>query len=198
MLCASVKVSGITIRPPFGSRACAATTDSSSDKSRTGAAIASTAKDEAAALKGFRKASAYGATAGLNSIATLVTRGAISLSSSNHLPASEPTIAWIGLRLCVPDHYHAAQCRHGIPRGRWYRHRSAHYRLCTRHTFKADGSTRSPAVAGVRSQWTHGNPAADRLSHQGAHQPVVLRQAVPRSGCPRARLPHCHRYPSRA
>src|SRR5690348_12204148 len=87
----SVKVSGITIRPPFGARACAAMTDSSSDMSRTGAAIASTAKDEAAALKGFRKDSAYGATAGLNSIATLATRGAISLSSSNHLPASEPT-----------------------------------------------------------------------------------------------------------
>src|SRR6516225_7823137 len=95
----------------------------------------------------------------------------------------------LGLRLCVPDHCYAAQCRHGIPRGRWYRHRSAHYRLCTRHTFEADGSTRSPAVAGVRSQWSHGNPAADRLSHQGAHQPVVLCQAVPRSGCPRARLP---------
>jgi hypothetical protein len=60
----------------------------------TGAAIGSTAKYEAAALKGFRKASAYGATAGLNSIATLATRGAISLSSSTHLPPSEPTIAW--------------------------------------------------------------------------------------------------------
>jgi hypothetical protein len=45
----------ITIRPPFGSRACAATTDSSSELSRTDAAIASTAKDRAAALKGFRK-----------------------------------------------------------------------------------------------------------------------------------------------
>src|SRR5262245_39867081 len=62
--------------------------------SRTGASIASTAKDEAAALNGLRKALAYGATAGLNSIATLATCGAISLSSSNHLPASEPTIAW--------------------------------------------------------------------------------------------------------
>jgi hypothetical protein len=71
-----MKVSGITIRPPFGSRAYAATTDSSSDKSRTAAAITSTAKDEAAALRGFRKDSAYGATAGLNSIATLVTRRA--------------------------------------------------------------------------------------------------------------------------
>ena len=49
-----VKASGITIRPLFGSRACAATTDSSSDVSRIGAEIASTAKDAAAALKGFR------------------------------------------------------------------------------------------------------------------------------------------------
>jgi hypothetical protein len=38
---------------------------------RTGAAIASTATDEAAALMGFRKDSAYGVDAGLNSIATL-------------------------------------------------------------------------------------------------------------------------------
>src|SRR5215467_486226 len=37
----------------------------------------------AAALKWFRKDSAYGATDGLNSIATLVTRGAISLSNSS-------------------------------------------------------------------------------------------------------------------
>ena len=34
------RVSGIEIRPLFGSRACAAMTDSSSDLSRTGAAIA--------------------------------------------------------------------------------------------------------------------------------------------------------------
>ena len=84
---ATMKASGITIRPPFGSRACAAMTDSSSDLSRTGAAIASTAKDAAAALKGFRKYSEYGAVAGLNRKATRVTRGAISLSSSSHLPA---------------------------------------------------------------------------------------------------------------
>ena len=45
-----MKASGMTIRPPSGSRACPATTDSSSDVSRTGAAIASTAKDAAAAL----------------------------------------------------------------------------------------------------------------------------------------------------
>src|SRR6516225_6547585 len=90
----SMKVSGITIRPPFCARACAAMTASSSDVSRTDAAIGSTAKDDAAALNGFRNASAYGATAGLNSIATLVTRGAISLSSSNHLPPSEPSKAW--------------------------------------------------------------------------------------------------------
>ena len=40
-------------RPPFGVRACAAMANSSVDVSRTGAAIGSTAKDEAAALKGF-------------------------------------------------------------------------------------------------------------------------------------------------
>src|SRR3984893_11336235 len=62
--------------PPFGSRACAAMTDSSSDPSRTGAAIASTAKDAAAALKGFSQYSAYVADTGLNSIATRTTRGA--------------------------------------------------------------------------------------------------------------------------
>jgi hypothetical protein len=70
----------------------------------------------------------------------------------------------LGLHLCVPDHRHAAQYRHGIPRRRWYRHRPAHYRLCTRHTIEADGPIRSAAVAGVRCQCGHGNPAADRLS----------------------------------
>jgi hypothetical protein len=44
-------------------------------------------------LKGFRKISAYGAVAGLNKKATLLTRGAISLRSSSHLPASEPSNA---------------------------------------------------------------------------------------------------------
>src|SRR5215471_4347902 len=92
MLCASVKLSGITIRPPFGSRACAATTDSSSDKSRTGAAIASTAKEGAAALKELSQNSAYVAAAGLNTIVTLATRGAISLSSSSHLPPSASSL----------------------------------------------------------------------------------------------------------
>src|SRR6266403_1064386 len=84
---ASVKLSGIAIRPPFGSRACAAMTDSSSDLSRTGVAIASTAKEAAAALKGFSQYSAYVADTGLNSIATRATCGAISLSISSHLPA---------------------------------------------------------------------------------------------------------------
>src|SRR5262249_47229505 len=77
----------ITTRPPFGALACATITDSSSDVSRTEAAIASTPKDEAAALKGFRKTSAYGAVAGLNRKATRLTGGAISLSSSSDLPA---------------------------------------------------------------------------------------------------------------
>src|SRR5260370_22089256 len=40
------------IRPAFGARACAAMTGSSSDSSRTGAAIASTPRDGAATLKG--------------------------------------------------------------------------------------------------------------------------------------------------
>jgi len=63
-------VSGITIKPPFGSRASAATTDSSPDTSRTGALIASTPKDRPAALNGFKKYSANGAVAGLNRKAT--------------------------------------------------------------------------------------------------------------------------------
>src|SRR5262245_66690863 len=87
MRLASVKLSGIAIRPLFGSRACAATTESSSDLSRTGAETASTANEAAATLKGFSQYSAYVADAGLNSIATLTTRGAISLSSSTYLPA---------------------------------------------------------------------------------------------------------------
>ncbi len=62
-------------------------TDSSSDLSRTGAAIASTAKEIAAALKGFSQYSKYVAVAGLNRKVTLVACGAISLSSSSHLPA---------------------------------------------------------------------------------------------------------------
>src|SRR6516162_2782309 len=82
-----MKASGVTIRLLFGSRACAATTDSSSDVSRTGAAMTSTPKDRAAALRGVRKYSAYGAVTGLNRRATRATRGAISLSSSSHLPA---------------------------------------------------------------------------------------------------------------
>src|SRR6516164_6410139 len=64
-----------------------AMTDCSSDLSRTGEGIASTAKEVAAVLKGFSQNSAYVAVAGLNSIAIRATRGAISLSSSTHLPA---------------------------------------------------------------------------------------------------------------
>ena len=81
-----MKLSGIAIRPLFGSRACVATTESRSDPLRTGAEIASTAKEAAAALKEFSQYSAYGADAGLNSIATLAIRGTVSFSSSNHLP----------------------------------------------------------------------------------------------------------------
>src|SRR6516164_8621163 len=82
-----MKESGVTIRPLLGSRDRAATADSSSDVSRTGAAITSTPIDGEAALRGFRKYSAYGAVTGLNRRATRATRGAISLSSSSHLPA---------------------------------------------------------------------------------------------------------------
>src|SRR5262249_44503759 len=84
---ASVKLSGIATRPPFGSPACAAMTVSNSDRSRTGAAIAWIAKDAAAALNGFRKMSRYGVVAGLNKKAARLTLGAISLSSSSHLLA---------------------------------------------------------------------------------------------------------------
>src|SRR6516165_2447531 len=63
-------------------------TGSSSELSRTGAAIASTPKDGAAALKGVSQYSANAAAdTGLNSIATRATCGAISLSSSSHFPA---------------------------------------------------------------------------------------------------------------
>src|SRR5215470_7475215 len=76
----------MAIRPLFGWLACAAMTESSSAMSRTGAEIASTAREAAAALKGFSQYSAYGADVRLNSIAILATGGAISLSSSTHLP----------------------------------------------------------------------------------------------------------------
>src|SRR6516162_9323749 len=82
-----MKESGVTIRPLLGSRDCAATTASSSDVSRTGAAITSTPIDGAAALRGFRKYTAYGADTGLNRRVTREIRGAISLSNSTHFPA---------------------------------------------------------------------------------------------------------------
>ena len=66
-----------TTKPPFGARASAAMAGSSSNRSRTGVVIASTPKDAAAALKGFRKYSKYGAVTGLNRTATRATRGAI-------------------------------------------------------------------------------------------------------------------------
>src|SRR5712691_2591955 len=90
------KESGIIMRPPFGAAARAATTDSSSAASRTGAAIASTANDGAAALKGARKYSKYGAVAGLNRRAALARRGSICLSKPSHLPAI------VGSRLMKP------------------------------------------------------------------------------------------------
>src|SRR5262249_58581394 len=51
-----------------------------------GATIPCTAMDTAAALNGVNQYSAYGAVAGLNNAATRATRGAISLSNSNHFP----------------------------------------------------------------------------------------------------------------
>src|SRR5829696_1792301 len=61
--------------------------DSSAEAWDTGAATACTRSEAAAALNGPRSYSAYGAVAGLNKKATRSTRGAISLSSSSHLPA---------------------------------------------------------------------------------------------------------------
>ena len=49
-----VKPLGIAIRPAFGFCACAAMTESSSARSRTGAAMASMPRDVAAAWKGLR------------------------------------------------------------------------------------------------------------------------------------------------
>src|SRR5262249_56978385 len=79
--------SAIPISRPLGWRACAAIAHSGSDAAGTGAAVAATAKAAAADLKGFSQYSAYAAVAGLNNIATRVVRGALSFSSSSHLPA---------------------------------------------------------------------------------------------------------------
>src|SRR6516225_3029854 len=72
--------------PPLGSMACAATAESRSPVLWTGASMASSAKEAAAALNDFSQYSEYVAVVGLNRIATLATRGATSLSSSTHLP----------------------------------------------------------------------------------------------------------------
>src|SRR5215510_9357262 len=80
-----MKESGSARMLPFGVSACLAMTDSMSEVSRTGAVIASTARDEAAVLIGFKKNSAaYGAVSGLNKTATRATRGAISFKSCSH------------------------------------------------------------------------------------------------------------------
>src|SRR5262249_59474175 len=50
------------------------------------------AKDAAATANGFRKYRTYGAVDGLYSSAHLVTRGAMSLTSSTHFPAIDPSI----------------------------------------------------------------------------------------------------------
>src|SRR5215475_915066 len=92
---ASGKGPGITTKPVFGSRASVATTVSSSAPSLTGAAIASTRKDSAAALKGFKKCS-NGEVPGLNKNAARLSRGATSLSSSSHLPPSLPFSVALG------------------------------------------------------------------------------------------------------
>src|SRR5215471_21464012 len=87
-----VKVSGMTTRLPFGSRACAAIVVSSSSTSRTADMTGCTAKDVAATANGFRKYRTYGAVDGLYSSAHLVTRGAMSLTSSTHFPTIDPSI----------------------------------------------------------------------------------------------------------
>src|SRR5262245_25378420 len=80
-----MKESGRARMLPFGVSACLATTDSMSEVSRTGAVIASIARDEAAVLIGFKKNSAaYGAAPGLNKTETRATRGAISFRSCSH------------------------------------------------------------------------------------------------------------------
>src|SRR5262245_66338654 len=60
--------------------------------SLTGATTASAPTAAAAALNGFTKPSMNVAVGGLNNNVTRVTRGAISLSSSTHLPPSDPTM----------------------------------------------------------------------------------------------------------
>src|SRR6266699_1611512 len=83
-----MKVSGITMRPPFGSRACVDTTASRADVSRTGAAIASTASDAAAALNELRKLSMDGIVAGLNSNAAGLQRDQFLRKTSRRLRVS--------------------------------------------------------------------------------------------------------------
>src|SRR5262245_38383538 len=68
-------------------------TDSSSGVLRTGAALGSTPRCGAAALKGPKKYDPpSGAVSGLNKNPTLVRRGTISFSSPNHFPPSDPSI----------------------------------------------------------------------------------------------------------
>src|SRR5262245_53581063 len=78
-------MSGSTMRPPFGSRASASNTRSTSAGSRTAARIRATEKEGAAASTGRRNRSAYGALCGLKTGATRVTCGAVCLSASSHL-----------------------------------------------------------------------------------------------------------------
>src|SRR5437879_1293875 len=85
-LCELVVASGITIRLPLGSVTSAVIAPSISAALRTEVAIGFTANDGAAAIAGLKKyAPLSGETSGLNTSATRVIRGAIPLSSSNHL-----------------------------------------------------------------------------------------------------------------
>src|SRR5262245_62082678 len=88
--CLIKKLSGVTIRPALGWRASAASTDSIVDLSPTGAATICTPNDAAAVCIGPKKyAPRPGDEFGLNKAVAFVTLGAISFSSSTHLPAIE-------------------------------------------------------------------------------------------------------------
>src|SRR5215831_10158098 len=84
-----VKVSGSTIRPPPDARACASIAASISLMLPIDAALAVTPSVGAEVSMKLKYCWAKGAVSGLNRTATRVTGGAISLSISSHLPASE-------------------------------------------------------------------------------------------------------------
>ena len=84
---AAVKLSGMTISPPFASRATSAMAASILPALRTGREIRRTPNEGAASSAARAKNwPPRGAFSGLNRSATRAVRGAISLSSSSHLP----------------------------------------------------------------------------------------------------------------